>query len=94
MNESRIKKAKTLLRSSPLSNQGRKTIPRLRNPDEMTVSMVLIEAKEVLDVMIWRGIEPDAVTYNYLIDGYYLPNIMDKAVKAFKIMAEKGVFAY
>ena len=33
---------------------------------------MLIKAKEVFDGMIQRGIEPNTVTYNSLIEGYCL----------------------
>jgi pentatricopeptide repeat protein len=43
----------------------------------------------VFDVMIQRGIEPNTVTYNSLIDGYCMQNKMDDAVKAFNMMVER-----
>ena len=52
-------------------------------PDVQTFSILvdtrckegmLTEAKEVFDVMIQRGIDPNIVTYNSLIDGYCLQN--------------------
>ncbi|KAM3704711.1 hypothetical protein ACJW31_03G026300 [Castanea mollissima] len=61
-----------------LSEMGQRKIM----PDEG----MLTEAEEVFEVMIQRGIDPDIVTYNSLIDGYCLQNRMDKAVKTFNVI--------
>ena len=54
----------------------RKVIPGVQTfnilGDTLCKEGMLIEAKEVFDVMIQRGIEPDTVTYSSLIDGYCL----------------------
>jgi pentatricopeptide repeat protein len=50
---------------------------------------MLKEVNKVFDVMIQRGVEPDTITYNSLIDSYCLQNRMDEAVKAFNTMVEK-----
>ena len=39
---------------------------------------------------IQRGIEPNTVTYSFLIDGYCLQNKTDDAVKEFNVMVERG----
>ena len=42
---------------------------------------MLTEAKEVFDMMIQRGIEPNVVSYNSLIDGYSLQNKLNDAIE-------------
>ena len=44
---------------------------------------MLVEAKEVFEVMIQRGIDPAKFTYNSLIDGCCLQSQMDEAVKTY-----------
>jgi pentatricopeptide repeat protein len=39
---------------------------------------------------IQKGIEPDVVTYSFLIDGYCMQNRIDDAVKTFNMMVERG----
>lgn len=41
-------------------------------------------------MMIQRGIKPDMVTYNSLVDGYSLGGEMDKAKQVFHLMVSKG----
>ena len=47
---------------------------------------MLIEAKEVFDAMIERGIMPNTIAYNSLIDGYCLQSKIDDAIKTIKSM--------
>ena len=51
--------------------------------DTLCKEGMLVEAKEVFEVMIQRGIDPAKVTYNSLIDGCCLQNQMDEAVKTY-----------
>ncbi|PON75806.1 Pentatricopeptide repeat [Parasponia andersonii] len=44
------------------------------------------EAQRVIDIMIQRGIRPDEVTYNSLMDGYCLRGEIDEARKVFDMI--------
>ena len=54
----------------------RKVVPDVQTfnvlVDTLCKEGMLIKAKEVFDGMIQRGIEPNTVTYNSLIEGYCL----------------------
>ena len=39
----------------------------------------VVEAENVMKSMVQRGIRPNAVTYNSLMDGYFLHTKVDKA---------------
>ncbi|KAB1226952.1 hypothetical protein CJ030_MR1G022254 [Morella rubra] len=49
------------------------------------------EAKEVLDVMIHKGIEPNVVTYSSLIDTFGKEGLITKAKEVFDVMIHKGI---
>ena len=49
--------------------------------DALCKEGMLIEAKKVFDKMIQRGVEPDVVSYNSLIDGYSLQNKLNDAIE-------------
>jgi pentatricopeptide repeat protein len=51
--------------------------------DTLSKEGKLIEAKEVFNVMIQRGIKSNTITYNSLINNYCSYNRMDEAIKLF-----------
>jgi len=51
----------------------------------------LKKTRKVLAVMIKQSVDPDVVTYNSLMDGYFLVKDVNKATYVFNTIARRGV---
>ena len=72
-------------------------------PELQTVCYILVtdmlctegfisEQRCVIELMIQRGVEPDVVTYNILMDGFCVQDPMDKARKVYNLMLERACY--
>ncbi|KAF2309091.1 hypothetical protein GH714_000416 [Hevea brasiliensis] len=48
-------------------------------------------AQSIIKIMIQAGVEPDAVSYNSLMDGYCLRSQLDEAIQIFDLMVHNGI---
>ena len=60
--------------------------------DMLCTDGFITEQRCVIELMIQRGVEPNVVTYNILMDGFCVQDQMDEARKVYDLMLERACY--